>query len=219
MQEIEQQQEQQILADEFAQLGQIRLAIAALGDTPHINQLKALEKRELDTRKIIEWRLTTEHNYTQQRIAALVGVNQSNVSRDLKSFTDDVLNNLKDVAEQEKLIQVAQLKHLVEELYAAWEDSKINEQQVTQRTADGQEIVTVRVKGREGDRGYITEIRNCLEDVRKILGADAPLKIAHTDAEGNDVAPSGVIIVLPDNGRTPASPAGGSAMAVPIDIS
>ena len=221
MPEIEEQStiEEPILPDEFAKLEQVRLALENIADITNVNQKKTLVDRELDLRRTIAWRLVTEFNYTQQKIAALLEVNQSTVSRDLKHFTDDVLSNLKDVAEEEKIVQVAQLKHLVQELTEAWEASKINEQQITQSTKEGAETTTVRVKGREGDRAYISEIRNCLQDIRKILGADAPIKTAQTNAKGEDVTPRGVIVVLPDNGRGQTSPTTGATVDISFDES
>jgi predicted transcriptional regulator len=173
-------------------------------------QKKRLQDDERDLRQQLVWRFSAELAWTQQQIASFLEVSQATVCRDLAAVNAEIHERLAQMVETEKLLQVAQLKHMASQLLEAWEASKAPLQEVTETkiVIDGEQPeqaigrqVRTRVRGREGDRGYLAEARACLADIRKILGADAPIEIKAVTGDGEAVESTGILIVLPDNGR------------------
>jgi predicted transcriptional regulator len=197
-------------------LNTLRQLYAALESESLSNsQEESLKRRVRVVRRELSWKLTTESGLTQSTIAALLNCSQPTISRDLKSFTDDILDDLRDTVEQEKLTQIHQLKGMIEELYGSWIESKGMEKVVTRAKSEDEESegedekekgggksrIRTTVKGREGNRGYLRDARSCMSDIRKILGADAPLKVAATTPDGEEASP--IMIYIPDNRRPP----------------
>jgi predicted transcriptional regulator len=167
----------------------------------HRNRLR---EDEQTVRRSLVWRLSTEQWLTQAQIAEVLNISQPTVSRDLTNVEEQIRAHLMEMIETEKLLQIAQLKHMATQLVAAWEASKENSLAVTRRQgianeeAVGAVLLTTHTTGREGDRGYLAEARRCLADIRAILGADAPIRIS---ASGDPLVQQGVVILLPDNNR------------------
>lgn len=77
---------------------------------------------------------------------------------------------------------------------------KLIEVQVTEETS-------------HGDPAYLNTLKSFLERYAKLLGQDAPIKIAKTDTEGNDIPEQPAIVVLPSNGRGAPQPPAPTAKA------
>jgi len=163
---------------------------------------RRLQNDERVVRRGLVWRLSCEQALTQTEIAEILGTSQPTISRDLKAIIDAALEDLKEQAQREKILQIEQLRHMISALMSAWEASKETEKSVTQTTHgdSGNGATATRIRSREGDRTYLAEARACMKDIRDILGTDAPLKFAQTTPDGKEGV-TGVIIMLPDNNR------------------
>ena len=139
------------------------------------------------------WMFRTREFLTQEEIAKRLGVNQSTISRDLRAAAENTLRDLDEAVRQTKLEQVAQLSTIVEEAMAAWLASKENAKTVirtVKNTAaeespgedgeDSKTVITTRVAGKTGDICYLNTAMRALADIRKILGAEAPLESSVT---------------------------------------
>ena len=122
--------------------------------------------------------------WAQARIAAELGVNQSTICRDLEVASKHALANLDTIVEEVKREQVFQLERIVDESLQGWEESKKKSRSVskTVRTRlsgidTQEETTTTKVADRGGDVRYLTTAMNALADIRKILGADAPIEV------------------------------------------
>lgn len=162
------------------------------------------EKREVVLqREVNVWELR-QKGWSQVRIAAHLELDQSTVSKILKRVSERALSELGDEVVNTKLTQVRVLEHIADEALQAWEASKQNNRIVTQKVVrpgegakglDGQPPqpspteVTQRVEDKDGDPRYLETAMKALADVRKILGADAPVG-THMDLtlhRGSDV--------------------------------
>ena len=88
---------------------------------------------------------------------------------------------LTDIKE-EKARQVAELRNIVCEAMKAWHESKRDA--VTKRdglTPKGPVKMT-ETKGQVGDPKFLQVAINALRDIRRITGADAPLRVEHSGA-------------------------------------
>lgn len=136
------------------------------------------------------WNLRV-HGWTQSRIANKLGVTQQAVSVMLKragvKFRERFMLDIKHVKDE----QVAQLQLVADEALQGWfrskEAIKRNVTKLKQGKGRGKKpyIDSKSVSEFEacGDTKYLTEFRKALEDIRKILGADAPLQITQVPNE------------------------------------
>ena len=171
-------------------------------------QHKAAEAERL-RRRNEAWDLRCS-GWTQERIAAQLGVSQATIHRDLKWAAERALGDLTEKVKQTKLEQVGQLERIVDESLQSWQASKNPEKMVSQRKRQAQSQVqgqavdmpveiNTRVTEQVGDRAFLSEARAAMSDIRKILGADAPLKVAPTDPTGEE--PAVDVIILPGEYR------------------
>lgn len=135
--------------------------------------------------------------WTQQRIADQLEVNQSTISRDLAFMRERVMDRMEEDIVQTKVEQVWQLEYMINELFEAWRKSKEAARSVSRMKDEGGgsgfiakgkggERTNTTVSDRTGKVSYLREARNAMADIRKILGADAPIKIAPTDPSGKE---------------------------------
>ena len=83
-----------------------------------------------------------------------------------------------------KAEQISQLAHMADESYQAWERSKEASKLVRQKDNHNGVETTKEAREQDGDPRYLSETRKALEDIRKIVGADARIKI---DARFSDL--------------------------------
>lgn len=151
------------------------------------------------TRRHEVWRLRTVEQQTQRTIAAAMGVSQPTILRDLRWSLDQFVAQYTDLVLQTQVEHVARLEAIANAAWEAWEAS-IGVQQVVSRNVrlpaeevDPQDeagevteealsqakITNVHTTAREehGDSTYLRVIMTALSDIRKIMGADAPIAI------------------------------------------
>lgn len=159
------------------------------------------------------WELRTKHGLTQMQIAEVIGMSQATVHRDLEWCHEQYRERLVDSVARVRSEQVETLEYLLAEALAAWQESKEEAMEVQRKSlqaqassgsgsGQGQTKIkpveqTTKVKAQTGDVSYIREARAAMSDIRKIVGADQPSKVALTDPTGEKEAAGGMVIVVP----------------------
>ena len=165
------------------------------------NKVPAEVAREREARA---WELK-QQLWTDERIAAELGVDRSTVTKALQRVERRVLAHLEDSISQLKVRQTAQLEYLAAEAVSAWEASKrpaettrtVIERAETPADDDARagearkpEVIvktTLTVKGQSGDPRFLNAAREALADVRKLWGLDAPQRIELTKDAGSQL--------------------------------
>lgn len=144
---------------------------------------------------------------TQQQIADALAIHQSTVSRHLAEVRSAWLEGAKADFDEKLCRELAKIDALEAEYWAEWEDSKKSKRTVVREKreqypepdpdddsepAEAECVVTsVRNEQRNGDPRYLQGVQWCIDRRLKLLGADAPLKVAQTDPTGKEARPSG----------------------------
>jgi len=140
---------------------------------------------------------------TQWEIHEQIGLSQAQVSRDLKALHGEWLKQATGNVAALKARELAKIDALERTYWAAWERSCQEARRKSLRArgtitksvtdADGttrfvQETPAEQVLTTEdkvGDKRYLEGVQWCIERRCKILGVDAPLKVAPTDPTGD----------------------------------
>lgn len=127
----------------------------------------------------------------QSHIAKELGINQSNVSRDLKQIRSEWLDSRVRDFDAAKEIELQKIDEVERQSWAAWERSVgVVERRTTRKKDAGERSeteATVVKTYQAGDPRYLKNVLDCIERRCKILGLDAPEKHADTDSKGNDL--------------------------------
>jgi hypothetical protein len=126
----------------------------------------------------------------QGELARQVGVDRSTVSRDLKvlnaRWKESGVRDL-DAAKGQELDRLDQLER---EYWDAWQKSKgPHEVTTTEQTTggDGERArAAIRTEEQHGDPRYLAGVQWCIEQRCKLLGLNAPQKIAPTTPDGRE---------------------------------
>ena len=145
-------------------------------------------EREYDYRRITDLYLQGK---TQADIAAVIGVARQQIGYDLviiqRRWRSDTTINL-DEAKQKELARVDVLER---EYWSAWERSL--EEKVKTRTEKhtGSDSAKASVEKESllGNPAYLAGVMSCIERRCKMLGLDAPTKIAPTTPDGKESIP------------------------------
>lgn len=154
--------------------------------------MKIPKEISLEREKVV-WDLR-QKSWTQDRIASHLNISQPAVAKILCRLSKRYKSTLLQEIEQLKTEHVAQLSHIADEAIQAWEKSKkpikfAREKKLMGR--DGKPIkhageVTNEAREHVGDARYLTVAMKAKEDIRKIIGADAPQKIQHSGDNNSD---------------------------------
>lgn len=151
--------------------------------------IKKKRRRQIPTEVTTErekqvWSLR-QSMWTQERIAKELKISQPAVAKILKRMSERYSTELMDDIKKVKAEQVMQLDRMADELMQAWERSKLPSKSTWfKRTVDAQGKPldnslgerTDEAKNQEGDPRYLSAAMKAKEDIRKIIGADAPVK-------------------------------------------
>lgn len=156
-------------------------------------KVKPEQAREHEARA---WALR-QQGWTQQRIAAELGLGQSAVCRILARVSRRTLKELSDDVGRVKAEQSERLDFIIDEALQAWERSKRNSSSVTRErtevlggTEDEQparERVVRAGEQRDGDVRFLEQARAALAEQRKIWGAEAPKKAEISGRDGGPI--------------------------------
>lgn len=133
-------------------------------------------------RERVAWDLRKRF-WTEARIADHLGITQPAVHQILKRVEARVLADLKADVEATKARQTAQLERVAEEAFSAWEHSCTLAETVktVTQTESGESEPAVRdektTQSHKCDANLLNQARGALEDIRKIWGLDAPVKV------------------------------------------
>jgi hypothetical protein len=132
----------------------------------------------------------------QSEIAVALKISQPQVSYDVaiiqKRWRESSLVNW-DEARAKELERIDSLER---EYWAAWEASKTERTKKRQRKgATGAIDASIETEQRDGNPAFLAGVIACIDRRCKILGLDAPTKIAPTTPDGNDPFP--IMVVQP----------------------
>jgi hypothetical protein len=137
------------------------------------------------------WELHMQYK-THQEIADALKMNLPAVHKMLGRMNRAFKDSLAADIEKEKLDQIARHRNIAREAHEAWERSKQNSKAVRQKkgTVNGQPhpVIEQIIDAREqyGDPRYLEVEMKSLEAIRKITGADSPIKIQHSGDKNAD---------------------------------
>lgn len=121
--------------------------------------------------------------WTQDRIAAELGVHRTTVSRSLARHNALALKRLEGRTASLKAKHIDQLEWMAEEAARQWERSTEDARTISTTTDAGDpaglpaEKVVETVKGQTGNPSLLREAREALADIRSILGLDPKLDL------------------------------------------
>src|SRR5579872_5338636 len=158
----------------------------------------------------------------QADIAVTLGISRQQVGYDMKVIREQwVKESLLDF-NAAKARELAKVDRLELEAWRAWECAELRETESNEtrkrrdrgkhsasESAEARKQI-IRLKAR--DPRYLQIVGDCIDRRRKILGIDAPTKIAPTNPAGDAPASGAVVLYLPDNGRTESGAAAPNAI-------
>jgi hypothetical protein len=164
---------------------------------------------------------------TQYEIAALVGVNQGTVSRDLEVIRQEWQASAVMDLGTRKAQELARIDRIEAEAWAAWErsvqDAKMYHVETTSGMVDGdgrplpdRTRKRQTQKGQAGDPRFLERVGWCIEQRCRILGMNAPEKHEYSGSLTLEQRRDRLLAVLDHlRGRGSALPDGGSDPAGP----
>lgn len=126
--------------------------------------------------------------FRQYEIAAKVGVSENQITNDLKAirakWMEDSIRNFDEAISE----QLAKIDLLEREYWLAYEQSKKDYKQKSQKTkGTGQDILSREVMEKEiiqfGDPRYLQGVQWCIERRCKLMGLDAPIRNINLNIE------------------------------------
>lgn len=162
---------------------------------------------ERDRRDIADLYL---QGWTQARIAEHLGtlggrkymLSRQQIGYDLKKVQEDWRTSALIDIDDAKARELAKVDKLERTYWDAWvrscEDTTKTEHFESGESAPSRTIKTCKTQA--GDPRFLVGMQWCIDRRCKIIGVDAPTKIASTTPDGKDSV-SGVVVFLPANGR------------------
>ena len=163
---------------------------------------------------------------TQQEIVEHLAANRPyrvsrpQISYDMAEVRKEWMKDSVSALDQKKAMELARISTVEAEAWSAWEKSKrdkvrkVSGKVVTtgaakDGTAKEQSVESAQVieEGSTGDPRYMEVILRCAQQRARILGLEAPTRLANADGgKIEPVAVTSVVCYLPDNGRATDSP-------------
>lgn len=120
----------------------------------------------------------------QSDIASELGIAQATISKDLEKIRTAWRESAIRDFDAQKDIELQRLNEIEREAWKAWERSQQPAQSAVVDGAAGTQRAKRTVKHQYGDPRFLELALRCNEERRKILGLDAPTKIAPTTPDG-----------------------------------
>ncbi len=139
---------------------------------------------------------------THEQIAADEQVARPMITRIINRCLKRGTEQMTTEAVETKVRQLAQVRKMMAEGWAAWERSKLAKARIKRKKGGageptGEEQST---EGQVGNVAYLKVVQAAMEREAKILGIDAPTTTVLANPDGSALRP---VIYLPDNGRDP----------------
>lgn len=146
---------------------------------------------------------------TQAAIAEDLGITRSMVSRELSAIRDAWLKSAVRDFDQLKSEELARIDEVERQYWDAWQRS-IGEKKrtATERSSVGDATrnrASVQTEEMLGNPEYLKGVERCIERRCKLLGLDAPFKVANTNPDGSEAASSAPMYFVMSDGskKTP----------------
>ncbi len=138
---------------------------------------KKLPKSVMLERRRMIWDMRQKF-MTHEAIGQQLGISQQAVSKVLRLMTKKYAERHMEDIDRIKAEQVAELEHVAYEAYQAWDRSKEASKMVRKKSLlSGASEQVLESRDNDGDPRYLQIAMKAKEDIRKIVGADAPLKV------------------------------------------
>lgn len=164
----------------------------------HANKRSEFQKA-YDRQRIADMYLRGMH---QDEIGEVVGLSQGQISGDLAFIQKQWLENTTMNLDEFKAKELARIDHLERHYWAAWETSKTERTKSRQETDGSKKDGKLTVKKastekeqRDGNPAFLDGVMKCIDRRCKLLGLDAPTKIAPTTPDGQSAIP--ILVVQP----------------------
>jgi hypothetical protein len=144
---------------------------------------------------------------TQWEIARQVGVNQAQVSRDLKVLRREWLGSALQDYDARKAQELAKIDQVEQEAWAAWKRSQEPVEIIKASTDGNGKRVEKTTKGQCGDPRFLQVIADCIRRRGDIVGLKAPARREVTGPRGQPIENNATIsFYMPENGRDDGNP-------------
>lgn len=124
---------------------------------------------------------------SQRQIGQAVSVSQTTVFKDLqavrKAWKDSMIRDF----DEAKARELEKIDLVEREAWAAWERSQKNAVTHTKGVNSKGVVDEKKRSGQYGDGKFLDVVMACIKRRCDLLGLDAPVKVANTDADGNDL--------------------------------
>lgn len=149
--------------------------------------------------------------YTQAEMAAELGLVQSTINKEIRKMVDRWAGTKFEDLDRYKSEQLHRINMMESELWEAWEKSKTARKVIVNKSKSGEllndvdaitgrpikvqedkywKLATTEEEATGGDMQYMNGIMWCVSERSKILGINAPKKVAQTDPSGAHEAAS-----------------------------
>lgn len=136
-----------------------------------------LDEWEPDPIQLEIFAAVEKQDRTHKQIADQYGISRGRVSQMIKRMREWKARQIMPTIEQLQRKHELLLYKVAEEAWTEWERSKKNAESLSEKTGLlGTKETTTVTKGQCGDPRYLEQVRSALADIRKIRGADAPVK-------------------------------------------
>jgi len=131
-------------------------------------------------------------------IAAQMNVSQRTVWRDLEIIRKEWRDRSVEMIDEVKAKELAKLDKVEAEAWAAyWRSTTDREKRVAEMRPgpSGGKFTKIETEGQAGDPRFLKIILDCQERRAKILGTDAPTKVAATNPDGTEERPFAMVAI------------------------
>ena len=133
----------------------------------------------------ITWRYLRRE--TQASIALVLGLTQQQISFDLKAIRAQWHREMVLAIDEAKLKELAAIDRLELEYWQAWERSRRTRKKLASRRSSNLKnalAISEETQRRDGNPAFLAGVMSCIDKRCKVLGLDAPQKLAPTDPSG-----------------------------------
>lgn len=136
-------------------------------------------ERQADRRAISDLYLS---GWNQTEIADKLGIDQSTVSRDIKTLKAEWVKQRNGLVDEFE----AKYRRIYQEAYAAWLRSKEDAETTIQEAIDGDSgsgqrlKVSTKKEGQSGNPALLAQAQAALKAIREMFGVDAAAKVEHS---------------------------------------